>query len=1298
MARSRTRGGWLEAVGLVGLGVVVGFLLGAVPATGEVLDFEGFAEGYILKSDGDLPGITFQVSAVPAGLPQAIVVFDSDCTSSGGSDPCTGGDFDLRTPGPGSGNTIPQGNVLIIPKNVIDSNQDGLVDSPNDSAGGGKVTFFFNPRVKLLSIRLIDIEEPKTRVRIESAGGPGHVYKPQDYGTLANNNAITIDLSGTPPAHKLEIHLRGSGAFDQIVFESACGDGTQDDGEECDDGNTEPDDGCSPVCEIEECGDGFFQPTLGEECDDGNTESGDGCSADCGVEGCLDDLDCDDGAYCNGSETCDLGYFECAAATPPCTGATPLCDEIGDVCVECLDDPACDDGLYCNGDEACAGGFCQSAGSPCLGPTPVCDEDRDVCVACLTAADCADGLFCNGPESCGLDEACQPGGPPCDGGTPICEEPNVCRPCQADPECDDGEFCNGAESCDLATGVCLSGGPPCDGFAPICDVGIQMCRPCINDTECSDGGFCNGAEICDSTGACQQGLRPCFNPIPVCDETGDVCVPCASNDDCTDGLFCNGQEICEVDGSCTPGTVPCTGATPICDEDDSLCVGCLADVDCDDGLYCTGVETCDPQTLMCVFSQSPCAEPTPLCDESGDQCVACLTDGDCDDGLFCTGGETCNLASSTCQPGGGDPCLAPTPVCDEAQDRCVECLADGQCSDGAFCNGAESCNPMTLACEPPAGGPCTGDVLCDEFLNRCVGCLGDSDCDDGLFCSGVETCNTSSGTCQAGAEPCTGICEENGDACVECLFDADCDDGIACTGVETCDLTTNACQAGTPIDCTALDDMCNVGVCFGPSGTCVPAPKPHGTACSDADRCTQADRCVSGVCTGVRPPQDTDCDGYADTIEEAAGCDPDDFNVIPTLATYYAGSRLQIKPGEAMITWHSPRQRDVSILSDPACDRHGLCGSYGFCERGRVADPCTTNADCALDDGTCRFVLNFGNVSDMDYRHVRIRSQDMTSLFPIYPGCAVKTEVPIPTFLRKTALRVVIQGTSGGRLRKDRDVIRFLKPGSVGDSCGKDVECDDGLFCNGRETCDFVSGQCQAGMPPDCASANFLCGEGSCDDALGCIAGDPLPDGTTCDDQNFCTSNDTCIAGNCVGSALGDTDGDGFCDRHETIAGCDPFDASVTPPQAAAYAGSRSASAGEILLTFAAPGEQDVRVPFNPSCALDGICGPAGACTAGKLGDLCTQDTECDQPPNTCRLILNYAAAPDLSVIFARVTRPPTDVRSLIGPLTPGCSRRVDLTIPSFPARAKANFVIRLIGTTDGRERKDRDRIRFLRD
>jgi cysteine-rich repeat protein len=69
------------------------------------------------------------------------------------------------------------------------------------------------------------------------------------------------------------------------IFESTgfCGDGiTNTNSEACDDGNTDPSDGCTNDCALSCCGDGITAPD--ETCDDGNVLDGDGCSHDCTTE------------------------------------------------------------------------------------------------------------------------------------------------------------------------------------------------------------------------------------------------------------------------------------------------------------------------------------------------------------------------------------------------------------------------------------------------------------------------------------------------------------------------------------------------------------------------------------------------------------------------------------------------------------------------------------------------------------------------------------------------------------------------------------------------------------------------------------------------------------------------------------------------------------------------------------------------------------------------------------------------------------------------------------------------------
>lgn len=116
-------------------------------------------------------------------------------------------------------------------------------------------------------------------------------------------------------------------------------------------------------------------------------------------------------------------------------------------------------------------------------------------------------------------------------------------------------------------------------------------------------------------------------------------------------------------------------------------------------------------------------------------------------------------------------------------------------------------------------------------------------------------------------------------------------------------------------------------------------------------------------------------------------------------------------------------------------------------------------------------------------------------------------------------------GTSSTRLSDWLDpdgtgatTVNTLNPYS---GCQTNPECDDGLFCNGAETCS--GGQCQAGTNPcpgqGCDEANDLC----------------VPAG--CDGDGFCESGESCTtcASDCI-SGTGATCGNNIC---ETGAGED---------------------------------------------------------------------------------------------------------------------------------------------------------------
>ncbi len=272
-----------------------------------------------------------------------------------------------------------------------------------------------------------------------------------------------------------------------------CPNGVTESGEECDDNNTTPCDGCSASCTREACGNAMLEceacddgnltdgdgcdanctptgcgngrVTAGEECDDGNTVSGDGCTGDtCQIEapltcgnGTLDaGEECDGGnrTDCDGcshlclTETCGNNRLECAEVCDD--GGTLACD--GDCAADCSHRVSCGDGTS-ECDEQCDAG--EQNGAPGSG----CDRSCRVC-AIGSGADCP----------CETDFDCAPSGR-CAG--LACVE-GVCASVEA-KQCSDGNVCNGVEPC--SNGECGTGTPLQCADADTCTV--DSCNPAV---------------------------------------------------------------------------------------------------------------------------------------------------------------------------------------------------------------------------------------------------------------------------------------------------------------------------------------------------------------------------------------------------------------------------------------------------------------------------------------------------------------------------------------------------------------------------------------------------------------------------------------------------------------------------------------------------------------------------------------------------------------------------------------------------------------------------------------------------
>jgi hypothetical protein len=206
------------------------FLVLSHPAGATVIDFSGIPAGSVLGGPvgGDpvpaAPFAEFTISCINnGGGPNSAIVFDSQNP--------TGDDADLGTPnidfgGPGVGiggtsgapgeNDITYGNLLIIAENVVDANGDGLVDDPDDEAGGGVIVIDFEQAVVVMSVVLVDIDgDEAATIRLYDSTGILATIPAQ---SLGNNSIQTLYGGGHTGVYRMEIELSSSGAVGEIEY------------------------------------------------------------------------------------------------------------------------------------------------------------------------------------------------------------------------------------------------------------------------------------------------------------------------------------------------------------------------------------------------------------------------------------------------------------------------------------------------------------------------------------------------------------------------------------------------------------------------------------------------------------------------------------------------------------------------------------------------------------------------------------------------------------------------------------------------------------------------------------------------------------------------------------------------------------------------------------------------------------------------------------------------------------------------------------------------------------------------
>jgi len=245
--------------------------------------------------------------------------------------------------------------------------------------------------------------------------------------------------------------------------------------------------------------------------------------------GCTDPSECDDGLWCNGAEDCVSG--SCVAGTAPncndgvaCTDDS--CNEGTDSCDHVANDGNCDNGLWCDGSETCHATLgCQSGSAPNCNDGVACTDDScnegtDSCDNTPNNGLCDDGVYCNGAETCNASLGCQSGSAvncndgigctddSCNEGTDSCDHVANDAYCP-----DDGQFCNGTEFCSAATD-CSSTGDPCAGNET-CNESTDTCDAgggCVTNGDCDDGNACT-VDTCNG-GVCTNACAGSVSSYP----------------------------------------------------------------------------------------------------------------------------------------------------------------------------------------------------------------------------------------------------------------------------------------------------------------------------------------------------------------------------------------------------------------------------------------------------------------------------------------------------------------------------------------------------------------------------------------------------------------------------------------------------------------------------------------------------------------------------------------------------------------------------------------------------------------
>ena len=540
------------------------------------------------------------------------------------------------------------------------------------------------------------------------------------------------------------------------------------------------------------------------------------------------------------------------------------------------------------------------------------------------------------------------------------------------------------------------------------------------------------------------------------------------------------------------------------------CVGQPDGAPCNDGDVCTDGDVCAAGS--CVGGEPVVCDVSEAC-----RVAACDPESGCvqsqaEDGTACDAPcfelASCVFGVCVAEPGAEIECPPST----------TNCVAAWLCDPGHDSNGKGACSVPVLA---QAGTLCNKDG--DACTREECSALGKCEA------AGEETCQT-----ESDADPCWSWACSTTQGCVPHLFatGAACDDSDACTVLDVCTKLedgTKGCGGG-PKD---VDDQnpCTKDACD--DGAAVHQPL-IGEACVPESPCTDKGICQQGACV---PAMECECSKDEDCIPGnlclgAFACDLDaevpKCVLVPDTAVVCGPSALPCHGSECLPA--TGECIDVPLIDGAPCDDGELCTEGDTCLSGTCAagtpKDCTDAIECTTDGcdeaGNCTHALADGFCLVAGVCHPAGSVGPCQSCNPEISPTAL-LDAPVGAECSDgdacTAGEACTEtGQCAGGVPLDCDdqdpcTTNTCKDGEcvTGPASGL---CDDGLYCTTEDTCE--AGEC-VGKPLECDDKG-PCATVACDEASDDCVVTPAPDGDPCDDANPCTAGDQCALGTCLGT------------------------------------------------------------------------------------------------------------------------------------------------------------------------------------